>query len=143
MEKLFFIVISSLFLICCSSSNNTIETPQDNSIIGSWQLVQAYIASGGSNNAWRDIENRYVYVLKEDGTFTSTRFDACDKGEYSYNETSLTLAFHCENFTMGIETPEGTFVESASMEDGFLVLSPTYLSCDEGCLFRFSKISIF
>ena len=114
---------------------------QDNSIIGTWELIEAYGSDGGSNPQWASVDNGYKYTFNENGSFTSNRFLECFEGNYSISEISLTLDYGCSNFDTGIETPAGTFVEKYSFEGTNIILTPTYLGCIEGCKYKFQKLN--
>lgn len=137
MKILLFLWIFSF--VACSS-----DKPKDNqktSIIGKWQLLEEYRSIAGENPQWIPVENSYFYIFTEDHTFTSNRFSECQAGSYSLINNQLILDFGCADFTAGIEIPEGTFVENYSLENGFLYLSPNYLTCDEGCGYKFRKVN--
>lgn len=137
MKPIVLVFISILLILSCNNDDDT--QINDNSIIGTWKLIEVY-GNDGANGQWTDVDNGFTYTFKNDGSFTSTRFSECLYGTYVISESSLSLDFGCENFSTGIESPEGTFIESYRFEEGKLYLSPTYLSCDEGCSYKFSKI---
>jgi len=123
-----------LFVNCTSTDNS----PQENSIFGSWQLIE-YFDIYGTNPPWNPVDDGYLYTFNEDGTFYSNRFNECLEGVFSLNNNELTLEYGCEGFTTGMETPEGVFVEQITFENNTLILTPTYMNCDEGCGYRFVR----
>lgn len=138
MKKLILLFIILLHVSC--NSDNEIK---DKSLVGTWKLSEANIGDGGIGTKWVAIKSSdsYTYTFKSDGTFTSTRFNDCRCGKYSLSTDLLTLDFDCPDFTSGIESPSGTYIENYKQENGKMILSPTYLSCIEGCLYKFKKIN--
>ena len=120
------------FVNCSNSSN-------ENSIIGTWQLIETYGSDGGSNPEWTTVENGYIYTFYINGNFTSNRFSECLEGNYTISENNLILDYGCTDFNTGIETPAGTFIEDYTFEGEYLILTPTYLTCIEGCSYKFKK----
>ncbi|MDQ6472375.1 lipocalin family protein [Flavobacterium sp. LHD-80] len=137
MKKLIILLVFAFLQIGCNNDNDS--KPLDTNIVGTWQLVHVYSSDGGSNSGWNRVKNGYTYTFKDDGSFTSTRFKECTSGTYKLEASLLTLTFGCPNFGTKM-TPNGTFIENYNIEDGKMILSPTYLSCIEGCGYRFMKI---
>jgi|SRR5690606_10071730 len=138
--KHFILIFGLLFTVSgCSSDDNDIDYGEG--LIGTWKLVEVYLSDGGSQSAWVSVKNGYVYTFKNNGTFTSSRFEECNRGKFEETEHILTLIFDCEEFTAGIEDPEGTFVENLKFENNHMILSPAYMSCVEGCSYKFKKIA--
>ncbi len=136
------ILILVLIVMSCSSDNNDNKSGTNNRMIGTWRLVETYIGTGDlSTTQWETVENGYTYSFNRDGTFSSSRFSECESGAYEFSEELLTLNFGCDGFTTGIDSPEGTIVENYLLENEFMYLSPTYLSCAEGCSYKFQRIS--
>lgn len=138
MKRLFFLWVLFSFFACSSDKS---ENNQKTSITGKWQLIEEYGSIAGEEPQWVSVENSYFYTFTKDDNFTSNRFSECQTGNFSLTNTQLILDFGCAGFTAGIETPEGTFIENYSLENGFLYLSPNYLTCDEGCSYKFEKIN--
>lgn len=135
---LFFITFLCINTACTKDESNK----QENVIFGSWELIEIFINDGSSSSGeWQQPDSTYHYIFYDDNTFTSNRFLECDYGTYTYTENTIELNFGCENFTTGIENPPGVFIESYSFENNHLILVPTYLSCDEGCGWKFKRIS--
>lgn len=134
------ILLFSLILSFSSCSQNGEEKINDNSIVGTWKLIEVYSSDGGSNPQWKPVENGYTYTFNIDGTFTSTRFSECSVGKFELNNSTLTLRFDCNGFTTGLESPVGTFIENFNKNNNEIILKPTYLNCIEGCGNKFQKI---
>ena len=137
MKKLIFILTT---LISLSSCDRNDPITQENSIYGTWKLVEIYGSDGGSNPKWTSVTIVYTYTFNENGSFTSSRFSECTSGTYTIENDKLILNFGCEGFTTGIESPQGTFIEQMRFENGNLILKPTYLNCIEGCGWKFDKL---
>ena len=133
------ILIFSILIIFINCANDD-TNKQENSIIGTWKLIETYGSDGGSNPQWSTITNGYSYTFNQSGNFTSNRFSECSEGKYSISGDDLILDYGCNGFTTSIENPEGTFIEKFIFERGNLILTPTYLTCIEGCGYKFQKI---
>lgn len=135
-------IISCLVLTMFGCSNDDNESPlQEKSIIGTWKLIEIYNDSGDGNGRWNSVEDGYTYNFSANGEFTSTRFSECGNGNYSIVSNELSLDFDCEGFTAGIENPDGIFIELFTFESNYVILTPTYLTCIEGCGWKFKKIN--
>lgn len=132
------ILLACLSLIACSEDENKVE--QEPSIYGTWQLSQIYSDPGTGEGGWIDIDNGYNYKIVPGGTFSSTKFNECSDGTYSITNQTIDFTFNCTDFTP-CEEDSQTCSENFTLEDQFLVLTPNYLECDEGCAYRFTKIS--
>lgn len=129
-------------LLCITTACTKDESDKEKDLIlGSWELKEIYSNDGSSSNGeWQPPNTIYKYTFLDDNTFTSTRFLECDYGTYTFTEDTIELNFGCENFTTGIEIPPGVFKENYTFENNHLILVPTYLSCDEGCGWKFKRI---
>ena len=122
-------------------SNNDENKTEENSIVGTWKLIEIYNNPGFGSGSWNTVDNGYTYTFSTNGEFTSTRFTECSSGIYSIESNELSLDFDCDGFTAGIENPEGTFIEQFAFESSNVVFTPTYLNCIEGCGWKFEKIN--
>lgn len=134
-NRIFIIASILLFFSCSKEDNNT------NKIEGKWVLIETFNSDGGSSGSWNEVneEDSYYIDLKEDLIFTSDKFSECISGIYIKDEVSFSLIFGCDGFTAGIENPPGTFKENYYFENSNLIVTPDYLNCDEGCLYKFKK----
>jgi len=139
MKTIYLIFIFILFMntACTKDESNK----QENVIFGSWELIEIFVNDGSSSSGeWQQPNTVYKYAFLDDNTFTSTRFLECDYGTFTITEDTIELHFGCEDFTTGIENPQGVFIENYTFENNHLILVPTYLSCDEGCGWKFKRI---
>lgn len=111
------------------------------SLIGTWKLIEVYNNPGYGPGSWNSVENGYTYTFYTFGQFTSTRFSECSSGNYAVTSDEVALNFGCDGFTTGIESPAGTFIEQLTFESNTVIFNPTYLSCAEGCGWKFEKIN--
>ena len=109
-------------------------------LVGKWKLTETFNSDGGTPPEWTAIDNGYTYSFHQDGSFTSNRFSECTHGTYTLEANLLKLDFGCTDFTSGIESPKGTFIEEINFEKEFVILIPTYLTCFEGCKYKFEKL---
>lgn len=137
-EKYFGVLLALLFIAC--NNNDFAENPEQ-SIIGTWQLIETLSDIGDGSGDWKSVMDGYTYTFDSNGGFTSNRFAECNRGAYFINTTDqhLTLDYSCIHFTQGIEQPPGTFVEQFTFETNDLILNPTYVFCVESCGWKFRK----
>lgn len=128
----------AIVLIGCSSDD---KVATEQSIIGTWKLIEVDLDPGDASGSWSSVENGYTYNFSANGQFTSTRFSECSTGTYSLDSNQLTLDFDCDGFTTGIEDPEGTFIENYTFESNTVIVVPTYITCIEGCGWKFEKVN--
>lgn len=136
--KNMYLILSVLFLF--TGCNEEEAKQQENSIYGTWKLIEIYQSDGGSNPQWTIADISYTYTFNNNGTFSSTRFAECASGTHKVTNKSITLNYSCNEFDTGIENPPGTFVENYIFEKNNLILTPSYLNCIEGCGYKFEKI---
>ncbi|MBC6401693.1 MAG: hypothetical protein GDA42_10380 [Ekhidna sp.] len=136
--KTMILILSMLFFAigCSEDGSNEQQKP---SIYGTWKLIETYGSDGGSNPQWATIKNGYTYIFNKNETFSSTRFNECTTGIYLLTNNTLTLDFDCNEFDTGVEESSGTFVENYIFENNNLILTPSYLSCFEGCGYKFER----
>lgn len=136
MKNLILILILNISLFGCAEES---ADAQNTTIYGTWQLVQSYVVNGVNGN-WEKVENGYQYEILSSNTFASNQFSECFEGTIVLKDSEITFDYECEGFTTGIETPAGSFTYQYSFDNGLLLLTPTYLTCDEGCGYKFEKI---
>lgn len=74
-------------------------------------------------------------------TFQSDQFSECTKGTFLLTGDEISFDYECEGFTTGIESPPGVFNYKYFFLNGKLSLTPIFISCIEGCGYRFEKIA--
>ena len=109
------------------------DTKQENSIYGTWKLVETSGSDGGSDPTWSSVDNGYTYTFKrESNIIISNRFN-CD-GEFTQSsENTIEIKFNCD---------ENQFSMSYSYElnKDELVLVADLSICPEGCGEKYQKI---
>ncbi|MBI6117261.1 hypothetical protein [Salegentibacter maritimus] len=136
------ILLISLATTIISCSQNDEDDPIEETIYGTWKLIETYNGSGANNSQWKTIDDGYIYTFKKDNTFSSNRFNECSEGTFEINDSNLILKFNCIEFNTGIEPSPGVFIENYAFGENYLFLTPTYLNCDEGCSNKFEKIKL-
>lgn len=135
---LMFITLLTITSYC---TNGGINNQGTDPFIGTWELVQIHGGNGGGNAQWPETFNDgYSYTFNEDGSFTSNRFPECIEGTYLISEFYLTLNYGCSEFATGFDST-GVLKEKYRFEDLKMILTPTYLTCIEGCDYIFKKVS--
>ncbi len=123
--KSFFLI--SLFLSSLlSSCNSDDKNNNDNSIIGTWKLIESY-GSDGTQGSWTTIDDGHSYTFNLDNMISSDKYSCV--GNYIINEEleySLSIVFNCQNIEFN-----GSY--QFEFENGQLVLYGNPISCDEGC----------
>ena len=109
------------------------DTKQENSIYGTWKLVETSGSDGGSEPTWSSVDNGYTYTFKrESNNIISNRFN-CD-GEFTLpSENTIEIKFNCD---------ENQFSMSYSYElnKGELLLTADLSICPEGCGEKYQMI---
>jgi len=139
MKNLIYLIVSFVIFFGCSKEDN-----DSNKLVGKWQLIETRIGDGGSSPEWIEVDENesYYYILNDDTTFSSNKYIECLTGEYIYDESSFSMIYDCEDFTIGVENPPGTFKEIYYFENSNLIITPDYFDCDEGCLYKFKKVPL-
>lgn len=138
-KRIAFSIIFGILFISCNEDNE--EVKDKNSLIGTWQLVQAFEYSEAGPGNWNEVEDGYTYKFFHNGDFYSTRFDECTSGTFSTESNLLMLEYSCDGFTAGIEDSAGIFMEDYIFVDGLLFVNPAYPTSVEGFVLKFRKIS--
>lgn len=107
-------------------------------LLGTWQLVETIVIDQDLNPKWMPVENGYKYTFQRDNAFFASKFSKCSTGHYFINSNYLFLDYDC-NDVVGGNSP-GTFKEELTFESGYMFLKPTYLTCIEGCGYKFKKV---
>lgn len=136
--KRYFILFLLLGLSSCDKDNSKEDNIPLNAskIVGSWQLVEAYISPGG-DATWQTVEDGDIYNFNIDGTFsqTNTFENAYDRsGNFTYDKAMLELTF-----TIDEEEKWQTF--NVDMDENTMSITPSGPTiCIEACLYRYEKL---
>jgi hypothetical protein len=142
--KNMFLILSIFFLITGCNEEET--KPQENSIYGTWQLTEQWLGNVGDTSVnWTIVFNGYTMSFMRDNSFSSTEFTVCqnseNNGNYTLNQNASTnlmeISFNCNSTNNQL-----TRTYSYSFENENLILSPYSNPCDEGCSYKFKKITI-
>lgn len=134
------IILTLSILLSLTSCSDDDKNSQDKNILGTWKLIESKIGNGADAAQWTTVDDGYTYTFNEDGAFYSTRFSGCMTGRYELSNSTITLDYDCPGFDIGIENPSGTFIENYVFENENIILTPSYMNCDEGCSYKFVKI---
>lgn len=138
------ILVATTSFISCTKNKQDITEPVENSIIGSWRLIEEVYGSLVEQGNWETIENGNIIRFSENMSYTSDAFPTCSSnpqndGTYLLNTNNdisfVTITLECSEANNGIIELTYQF----SFEDDFLILSPTF-GCDEGCAFKYNRI---
>ncbi len=123
MKNLIFISILLLFINC--TDNSEIDVPNEERIIGTWQLVERF--NGGSPQPHQTVKNGYTIAFLKDGTSTSPTYE-CDQ-TYFVSENEITFEIPCIS---------SKYNYNFFFKGDYLYLIAGF--CDEGCWNKFKKI---
>ena len=114
--KIILRIILPIILIVTSCDEDDAQNNQDqNSIVGTWQLVEQYADDGSGNGSWEPVANGKVVTINADGTwscnnpicnsaatvtssgtYTTTQFISTDcTVSYNFNGDTLDLLYIC------------------------------------------------
>ena len=128
--KKFVIIVSLFFFI--SSCNNEENKQQENSLVGTWKLIETYGGDGGSSSKWTKVNDGYTFHFDSNNSIISNKF-SCN-GIYHINSNDININFNCTN-------SQFNQTYNYSIENGNIILKPSLLYCDEGCAEKFQKIT--
>ena len=134
-----FLLVLTLLFIACDKSDEEPTAADYPSIIGKWQLTEAYISSGGLQY-WTDVENGEEIDFFENKIFSSNRFAECTTGHFSITKNELCLEYDCSGFNPISENEKGYISYSIEFYKGYLILTPTSGPvCIEGCSYKYEN----
>ncbi len=127
----FTILILSIFLSLTSCSDDEAKS-QENSLLGTWKLIETYGSDGGSSPQWTTVNNGYSYSFNANNSLISNRF-TCN-GNYQENSNSnVHIQFNCTDSQFDLSY-------NYVIENGYLILTPSSANCDEGCGEKYQKV---
>lgn len=128
-----FLLLVILFTAGCKKDKSTVDSSE---LTGRWQLIgQNFGLPDGHVN----IENGYELTFRQDGTFFHGRYTTCPQGRYTRTDSTITFDYHCDDKSQLLSG--GIQEERFRLANNALYLTPTYLSCAEGCVYVFKKIA--
>ena len=125
--KNMYLILSVLFLFTGCSEEETKQ--QENSIYGTWQLVERF--DGGSPNPIQIIENGEILVFGQDNSYFNNSYQC--NGTYNINNSIIEILAQCVS--------QDLIKFSYSLENNELKLTNSPSTCDEGCYDKYSKIT--
>jgi len=136
-----YLIITVLFFFTGCSEEETKQ--QENSIYGTWKLIEVYSNIGNGENSWNEVDVGYTYTMNIDNSFLSTKYNECNSGKFEIDNAKNTISFifDCLSFYPCVNQ-SNSCIEYFSFQEEKLILSASYQDCDEGCpQFKFEKIS--
>lgn len=122
--QILFLILFTAFTSCSKDdSNNNNELP------GSWQLVERYIHDGNSGQ-WVVEEDGYILAFLNNGVISSSEFEC--EGDFNTAGEELNFNFPCGD-------GQTSYSYNYYFENGFLYFFGPW--CDEGCEWKFQKLS--
>jgi hypothetical protein len=124
--KNMFLLLSILFFITGCSEEKTEQ--QNNSIYGTWQLIERF--DGGSPTPNQIVENGEIIVFSSDNSYSNNTYQ-CD-GNYNINNSIIEISVLCITTDL--------IKYSFSIENNELKLTSFPSTCDEGCYDKYKRI---
>lgn len=121
-----FLLLSILFFITGCSEEKTEQ--QNNSIYGTWQLIERF--DGGSPTPNQIVENGEIIVFSSDNSYSNNTYQ-CD-GNYNINNSIIEISVLCITTDL--------IKYSFSIENNELKLTSFPSTCDEGCYDKYKRI---
>lgn len=100
LNKLLLIPFLGILFFGCSKGA---EEEQEQSLIGSWQLMQKTEKDVTYGRDWVNVKDGYTYTFSSDGKFLSTRFEDCTDGTYKIDSNQVIWDYGCDGFTTDSE----------------------------------------
>lgn len=131
------VLLFSIILSFSSCSQSDEKKINDNSIIGTWKLIEKIGSGDDGFPIWKPVDETevYFYTFLENGIIINSRNENDCNGVYKLNSTKTTIniVYDCNN-----SLTEGNF--NFTFENNNLVLSPKPDLCDEGCSQKFKRV---
>ncbi|GGB65223.1 hypothetical protein GCM10007424_01440 [Flavobacterium suaedae] len=137
MKKIVFLLTLLFLTVSCSDDDDNKTTPQQSTIIGTWQLVEVYFDPGDGSGDFTAVDSDKTITFNTDATVSSNgdlctmEIEASTASSGTYSENDNTLNLNC-NFSEG--TPQITYEINGS----YLILN---YPCIEACQIKYSKVN--
>lgn len=130
-----FILLFSLILSFSACSQNDEEKINDNSIVGTWKLIEKVGSGTDGLPSWQIVheEKSYNYIFMEDGVVFNSQFN-CNGTFEILSSNTLSMKFDCDYGKIN-----GIF--DFKFENQYLILNLNPNTCLEGCAEKFIKIN--
>ncbi|MEM8887889.1 MAG: lipocalin family protein [Bacteroidota bacterium] len=126
-----------MFLFACEREMQ--DPTQEDSLIGTWQLSEAFYSIGGAGS-WNKVEEGFSYTFEENGVFRTTKFEDCSSGKYIVEGDKIRMKYDCGNPLPDFANAEGELVEQFKFIGKHLHINPAYVFCTEPCDSKFIRI---
>lgn len=120
-------------MLLLASSCASDEIPEDEGIIGSWQLVEMYSDPGDGSGSFRPVESEKTITFNKNKTFSSNgtlchlSVDSLEKSNGFFSEIDMTISPNQCEFSADLPY---------EIEGDFLII---YYFCIEGCGEKYKK----
>jgi len=121
-------LILSVFILFTGCNEEEVKQ-QENSLIGTWQLVERF--DGGSPVPIQIIEEGEILVFGEDSSYSNNSYQC--NGTYIINNSIIEISAQC--------VTQDLIKFSYSFENNALKLTGSPSTCDEGCYDKYIKIA--
>lgn len=137
--KNFLIALIALcsFSICIISCSSSEDDPKDNTLVGTWELVEYCVSPGDISCPYREADFDQSFEFTSNGKFVLTQERGKTKG--SYTSDSIKIHFEVEE-QIGESTGWGLsnidFMYYGFTDSNHVSISP---QCFEGCDFKYDR----
>lgn len=122
------ILILSMFFLFSGCDQEKQTEPQENSIYGTWQLIERI--DGGSPIPNQNVENGEIIIFSIDNIYLKNLYQ-CDDN-YSINNSIIEISVSCITIDL--------IKYSLNVENNELKLTPFPSTCDEGRYDKYKRI---
>ena len=136
-------LLFTFFFFASSCGEEKQPEPQENSIYGTWQLVEQWLGNVGDTSVnWSEISDGKIIIFYRNNLFYSSTAKICSTDPLTSGRYKVVTNDRYNFVEISLSCNEGEFnqKEVFSFENNYLILSPIDV-CDEGCSFKFKKIS--
>lgn len=140
--KTMILILSILLLTTGCSEDETVQ--QENSILGTWQLIETKFNDANGAGRWEPFEIGRIIIFNQDlsyeseiyptdcGGINSSTYRIQNESEINVVEITIT----CVNPNMVFESTDSFSFD----ENSNLILIPIEPECPEGCAFKYEKV---
>jgi len=140
MKAVYYLLLINLFLASGCDKYTSRTNDDENTLIGKWQLTEAFISSGGPQY-WVNVEDGEEIEFFADGSFVSNRFSECSVGDFFIASNELLLEYNCNGFEVESENQDGFITYDLRFDSNHFVVTPTSGPiCIEGCSYKYIRM---
>ncbi len=121
-------LILAIFLFITGCSEEGTIQQQDNSIYGTWQLIERF--DGGSPVPTQPISNGEIITFSNESIYSNDSYEC--NGVYNINDSIIEISVLC----VTTESLNYSFI----IENNELMLTDYPSACDEGCYDKYKRM---